>query len=181
MKQMLKTAFSLAAILILAAALTTSMGCKKRARKEPPPPPKDTTEVVVEPVAPTDTTGQGARDEQARMDADRARIQVVYFDYDQSTVRSDQREKVRTNADIFRTWTQWQVSIEGHCDERGTNEYNLALGERRATAAKQALVAEGVDAARVSTISYGEERPADPGQNESAWARNRRAEFRVNP
>ena len=179
MKQMLKTAFSLAAILILAAALTTSMGCKKRARKEPPPPPPvEQPQGDVTPVIP-DTTGQGARDEQARMDADRARIQVVYFDYDQSTVRSDQREKVRTNADIFRTWTQWQVSIEGHCDERGTNEYNLALGERRATAAKQALVAEGVDAARVSTISYGEERPADPGQNESAWARNRRAEFRV--
>ena len=67
--------------------------------------------------------------------------------------------------------------IEGHCDERGTNEYNLALGERRANAAKQYLTTAGVSAGRLSTISYGEERPLDPGRNEAAWARNRRAHF----
>jgi peptidoglycan-associated lipoprotein len=113
------------------------------------------------------------------MDADRARIQTVYFDYDKSDIRSDQRDKIRTDADIFRTWTEWAVTVEGHCDERGTNEYNLALGERRAAAAKQALIAEGVDAARLNTISYGEERPVDPGHDESAWSHNRRAEFKV--
>jgi peptidoglycan-associated lipoprotein len=163
--------------LLIAASLTTS--CKKRARQEPPPPAPPPVEVLPEPVVIPDTTGQAERERQARMDADRARIQTVFFDYDQSNIRSDQRDKVKTNADIFRTWTEWQVNIEGHCDERGTNEYNLALGERRATAAKQALVSEGTDAGRVSTISYGEERPADPGHDETSWARNRRAEFRV--
>jgi len=70
-----------------------------------------------------------------------------------------------------------KVSVEGHCDERGTNEYNLALGERRAKAAYDYLAAQGIDASRLSTVSYGEEKPADPGQNEEAWAKNRRDEF----
>lgn len=177
MKQMLKTTLMVVMVLLIAASLTTS--CKKRARQEPPPPAPPPVDQPQEPVVIPDTTGQAERERQARMDADRARIQTVYFDYDQSNIRSDQRVKVKTNADIFRTWTEWQVNIEGHCDERGTNEYNLALGERRATAAKQALVSEGTDAGRISTISYGEERPADPGHDETSWARNRRAEFRV--
>jgi peptidoglycan-associated lipoprotein len=113
------------------------------------------------------------------MDADRARIVTVYFDYDKSDIRGDQRDRISTNADIFRKWGEWQVSIEGYCDERGTVEYNLALGERRATSAKQALAAAGVDATRITTVSYGEERPADPGHDEAAWAKNRRAEFRI--
>ena len=179
MKQMLKTIFALTMILVIAVGLTTT-GCKKRARQEPPPPPPPPVEQPQEPVVvEPDTTGQAERDRQARMEADRARIQTVYFDYDKSDIRSDQRDKVRTNAEIFRTWTEWQVTVEGHCDERGTNEYNLALGERRATAARQALVAEGIDANRITTISYGEEHPSDPGSNEAAWSRNRRAEYKV--
>jgi peptidoglycan-associated lipoprotein len=113
------------------------------------------------------------------MDADRARIQTVYFDFNKSDIRADQRDKIKTDAEIFRTWTEWQISVEGYCDERGTNEYNLALSERRASAAKQALVAEGIATKRITTVSYGEERPADPGHDESAWSRNRRTEFRV--
>jgi len=178
MKQLWKFTLMLAIVTILAASLA-STGCKKRARVEPPPPPppvEQPAEVI--PAAP-DTTGQAERDRQARMDADRARIQTVYFDYDMADIRADQRDKISTNADIFRTWTEWQVSVEGHCDERGTNEYNLALGDRRAAAAKQALVAAGVAGGRISTISYGEERPLDPGHEESSWARNRRAEFKV--
>jgi peptidoglycan-associated lipoprotein len=72
-----------------------------------------------------------------------------------------------------------RVQVEGHCDERGTNAYNMVLGERRATAAKQYVTTAGVSAGRVSTISYGEERPLDPGHNEAAWAKNRRAHFVV--
>ena len=179
MKQLLKTTLMAAMVIMIAASLTT-IGCKKRARVEPPPPPPPPVEQpVVTPPPPPDTTGQAARELQARMDADRARIQTVYFDYDKSDIRADQRDKVKTNADIFRTWTNWQVNIEGHCDERGTNEYNLALGERRATAAKQALVAEGIAGTRITTISYGEERPVDPGHDEAAWAHNRRAEYKV--
>ena len=164
------------AVLILALAIGVT-GCKKKMPKEaPPPPPK--VEEVAKP-AESDTTGQAARELQAAMDADRARITTVYFDYDMSVIRPDQRDRVTTNAEIFRRWTDWQVSVEGHCDERGTNEYNLALGERRATAAKQALVAAGIEATRITTVSYGEERPADPGHSETAWSKNRRAEFRV--
>lgn len=165
------------AVLVIAMAIGLT-GCKKKMPKEEAPPPPPKVEEVAPPPAP-DTTGQAARERQASMDADRARITAVYFDYDRSDIRADQRDRVTTNAEIFRRWTEWQVSVEGHCDERGTNEYNLALGERRATAAKQALVAAGIDATRINTVSFGEERPADPGQNESAWSKNRRAEFKV--
>jgi peptidoglycan-associated lipoprotein len=73
--------------------------------------------------------------------------------------------------------SQEKIVIEGHCDERGTAEYNIALGERRAKSVKRYLINLGVDSSQLSTISYGEERPADPGHNEAAWAKNRRAEF----
>ncbi|MBI5060111.1 peptidoglycan-associated lipoprotein Pal [candidate division KSB1 bacterium] len=164
----------LLAVFVLAVAISMT-GCKKKTRK--------TTEEVtappaIEEVKPETPTTSGD-DQQSQMDADRQRIQTVYYDYDQSAIRGDQRDKVKTNGEIFKKWADWSISIEGHCDERGTNEYNLALGERRATAAKQALVAEGVAAGRVSTVSYGEERPADPGHSESSWSRNRRAEFRA--
>jgi len=164
------------AVLVIALAVALT-GCKKKMPKEaPPPPPRP----KVEEVAPApDTTGQAARERQAAMDADRARIVTVYFDYDKSEIRADQRDRITTNAEIFRRWTDWPISIEGSCDERGTVEYNLALGERRAMAAKQALVAAGIEAARVSTVSYGEERAADPGHDETAWAKNRRAEFKA--
>lgn len=164
------------AVLVIALAVGLT-GCKKKMPKQAPPPPPKVEEVA--PPPPPDTTGQAERERQAAMEADRNRIATVYFDYDRSEVRADQRTAVNTNADIFRKWTEWNVSIEGHCDERGTSEYNLALGERRATAAKQALVAAGIEATRVTTVSFGEERPVDPGHTESSWARNRRAEFRV--
>ncbi|RPH93587.1 peptidoglycan-associated lipoprotein Pal [candidate division KSB1 bacterium] len=166
-------------ILICMIALAVAVtGCKKKMPKETPPPPPPKVEEVTPPPAP-DTTGQAARELQAQMDADRARIIAVYFDYDRSDIRADQRDRVSTNAEIFRRWTDWQVSVEGHCDERGTNEYNLALGERRAIAAKKALVAAGIDGARISIVSFGEERPADPGHTDAAWSKNRRAEFKV--
>ena len=166
----------LIAVLVIALAVAVT-GCKKKMPPEAPPPPPPRVEEVAPPAP--DTTGQAARERQATMDADRARIVTVYFDYDRSDVRADQRDRIATNAEIFRRWTDWPLSIEGNCDERGTVEYNLALGERRAMAAKQALVAAGIEAARVSTVSYGEERPADPGHDETAWAKNRRAEFRA--
>ena len=164
------------AVLVIALAVAVT-GCKKKMPKEAPPPPPRVEEVAPPPAP--DTTGQAAREQQAAMDADRARIVTVYFDYDKSEIRADQRDRITTNAEIFRRWTDWPVSIEGHCDERGTVEYNLALGERRALAAKQALVAAGIEGARLSTVSYGEERPADPGHDETAWGKNRRAEFKT--
>jgi len=104
-------------------------------------------------------------------------IQNIYFDYDKSNIRTDAREILKTDADIFLKNANAKIVVEGHCDERGTAEYNMALGERRAQETKKYLVNLGVDAARMETISYGKERPADPGHDEKAWAQNRRAQF----
>ena len=98
----------------------------------------------------------------------------VYFDTDQSTVREDGRATLTKQAAWLKQYSNYQITVEGHCDERGTREYNLALGERRATAVRQFLIAQGVPAARLKTISYGKERPEVVGSDEGSWARNRR-------
>jgi peptidoglycan-associated lipoprotein len=99
----------------------------------------------------------------------------VLFDTDRSSVRADQRPILERQAGWMQRFPQVQVTVEGHADERGTREYNLALGQRRANAARDVLVASGVAGARISTISYGKDRPAALGSNEQAWAQNRRA------
>ena len=108
-----------------------------------------------------------------------ALLSTIYFDYDKYNLRDDQRSSLDENARRLREYRpEDNVAVEGHCDERGTVEYNLALGERRATTVKQYLVDSGVAEGRISTISYGEERPADPGHTEGAWSRNRRTELK---
>ena len=102
---------------------------------------------------------------------------VVYFGYDEYTLDSAAREAVQAVAEKLKSGEAKAVVVEGHCDERGSIEYNLALGNRRAEAVKAALVSLGVNKASVSTISYGKERPAVDGSNEEAWSKNRRAEF----
>jgi peptidoglycan-associated lipoprotein len=97
----------------------------------------------------------------------------VYFDFDQSAVREDGRQTLNKQADWLKKYTNYAITIEGKCDERGTREYNLALGERRANSVKQYLVAQGLPAQRINTISYGKERPEVVGSDEGAWARNR--------
>jgi len=104
----------------------------------------------------------------------------VFFDTDMSTIREDGRQTLNRQAEWLKKYTNYQVTVEGHCDERGTREYNLALGERRANAARQYLIAQGVPAARLKTISYGKERPDPVGSDEAAWARNRRAVSALN-
>ncbi|WP_342626621.1 peptidoglycan-associated lipoprotein Pal [Reyranella massiliensis] len=99
----------------------------------------------------------------------------VFFDTDMSTINAEGRQTLNRQAEWLKKYGNYQVTIEGHCDERGTREYNLALGERRANAARQYLIAQGVPAARLKTISYGKERPDPVGSDEAAWARNRRA------
>lgn len=101
---------------------------------------------------------------------------TVNFDFDSSAIRSDSKSLLDGNMGCYQKLTG-PVRIEGHCDERGTTDYNIALGQRRADSVKQYLVRGGVSASRVSTTSYGEERPLDRGGNEGAWARNRRAEI----
>lgn len=116
-------------------------------------------------------SGSAAQTATLMMDED------VYFDFDKSTLTAEARDTLMRKAQWLRANTGVRLTIEGHCDERGTSEYNLALGDRRAEAARIFLVDLGIDPARLTTVSYGEERPADPGHNEQAWAKNRRAHF----
>jgi peptidoglycan-associated lipoprotein len=102
---------------------------------------------------------------------------VVYFDFDSSAIRDDALPIIQAHADYLANNTQVSFTLEGHADERGTREYNLALGERRADAVRRLLIANGVSPAQVRVVSYGEERPAVLGHDESAWSLNRRAEL----
>ncbi len=106
-------------------------------------------------------------------------FRVAYFDYDSYSLRADARDALKTNAVWLKKNKSATIQVEGHCDERGTTEYNLALGERRANAARDYLLKLGVPRSRLSVISYGEERPSDTGHDDSAWSKNRRAVFVV--
>jgi len=120
--------------------------------------------------------------EQAQKEANEKKVfenEKIYFDFDKSDLKSESQTVLKKKADWLREHPAYSLRIEGNCDERGTNEYNLALGERRANSAKKFLLALGIAEERIATISYGEERPADPRHNEEAWAKNRRDEFKL--
>jgi len=102
-------------------------------------------------------------------------LKDIHFDFDKYDIRPGDAALLKENAALLNKYPNVKVQVEGHCDERGTVEYNLALGERRANHAKNYLVSLGISPARISTISYGKEKPLDPSHNEDAWARNRRA------
>lgn len=104
----------------------------------------------------------------------------IHFEFDNSTLTPEAQLILKKKAEWLQNNPEAMSTIEGHCDDRGTNEYNLALGDRRATSAKNFLVDLGISESRLTTISYGEERPADPGKNEEAWAKNRRCHFTIN-
>ena len=106
-------------------------------------------------------------------------VDVIHFDYDKSDIKSEFVRGLESNARWMREHADYQMLIEGHCDERGTNEYNMALGERRAMAARNFLVQQGVDPNRIHIKSWGEEKPVAFGHDETSWSQNRRAEFRV--
>jgi len=108
-------------------------------------------------------------------------IRDINFDFDSSIIRPDAREILKVNADFLLKNRISSIVIEGHCDERGTAEYNMALGQKRAQETKTYLINLGIKESIIRTISYGEERPLDPGNNEEAWAKNRRAHFDVTP
>jgi len=109
--------------------------------------------------------------------AEMFKAETVHFDFDSSVVKSGEKGKVAKVADYLKSNTADAVRVEGNCDERGTEEYNRALGERRALALREELVRLGVDPTRVDTVSYGEDKPVDPGHDESAWRKNRRGDF----
>lgn len=106
-------------------------------------------------------------------------FQPIYFDFDKYNIKTSEYGKLKAIAEYLKNNPAVSILIEGHCDERGTDEYNLVLGEKRALSTRNFLVALGISPKRLYTISYGESRPADPGHNEEAWAKNRRAEFKI--
>jgi len=108
-----------------------------------------------------------------------SQFETVYFDFDKFNLRSDSKSGLDSNYDLLIQFPDVMVKIEGHCDERGTVEYNLSLGEKRATACMDYLIGLGIDASKISTISYGKEKPVDGGHSEAAWGKNRRCEFKI--
>jgi len=126
---------------------------------------------------PTDNATKAPQEETIQP-ASAPSLEPVYFDTDQAVLRADARASLEARAEAIRQHPELGVvTIQGHCDERGSDEYNLALGERRAAAVKRYLVGLGVPASRLETVSYGEDRPAVPGHDESAWRYNRRSEL----
>ncbi len=132
---------------------------------EPPPPPPPPVEPPPPPPPPP-VINEG-------------NFVTVYFDFDEYNIRGDQKSALDNNVTVMNEFADAVIKIEGHCDERGTVEYNLALGDKRANSVKEYLVNLGIGADRIEIISYGKERPANTGHDEGAWAKNRRAEFRV--
>ncbi|PKN37076.1 MAG: peptidoglycan-associated lipoprotein [Deltaproteobacteria bacterium HGW-Deltaproteobacteria-2] len=146
--------------------------------------PTDTTKQSDSTDAPTGTTNiqETANEQSSLMEATaKSPISDINFDYDSSSIRPDAREILKTNADYLLKHKTSLVVVEGHCDERGTAEYNMALGQKRAQETKKFLVNLGIQESIIKTVSYGEERPLDPNNNEEAWDKNRRAHFVVTP
>jgi peptidoglycan-associated lipoprotein len=158
-----------AVVVCLGALLILGVACSRKPKPVVVPPTQETktTTDTSKPVEITPVT-----EPQAVLE-----LKDVFFDYDRFVLRDDSRDALNDNGKLLVDNPVTKTLLEGHCDERGTVEYNLALGERRANAVKGYLVQYGVDAARLSTISYGEERPFVPGHDESAWSQNRRVHF----
>jgi peptidoglycan-associated lipoprotein len=143
---------------------------------EAPPPPAPPAPIAEKPVVTPPPVVEDPMTTRSIDDLNReSPMRIVYFDYDSAELSADGRAALDANAAILKKYPTWTITIEGHCDERGTAEYNLALGERRAVAAQSYLVALGIPASRLKTVSYGKEFPFDPGHDEAAWAKNRRA------
>lgn len=176
---------------VVALLLMTVAACAKQqppvARPAPPPATTDATGVPTPPLPPEpvsepvpvppmpeeDEIGTRSLDDLNRDSP----LQPAFFAYDASEVTPEAQAALQANAALLRKYPTWQITIEGHCDERGTAEYNLALGERRAATARDYLVSLGIAADRLRTVSYGKEFPFEPGSDEGAWAKNRRAHF----
>jgi peptidoglycan-associated lipoprotein len=181
MKNLVKT------VTLAAAAAALVVACSPKPKPEPPPPaPAETptpTVVTLEPTpAPTPrATPRSMEDDIKAMSLDRVSsyLKPEFYDYDKADLRGDARDVLSANASWLKSHASVLFTIEGHSDERGTAQYNLALGDRRANAAKEYLVSLGVDAGRIKTVSYGKERPFATGHDEDSWAKNRRAHFVV--
>jgi peptidoglycan-associated lipoprotein len=171
--------------LIILLARSFSISCKKKPQEVPPPPPQAKEQPQVEKVEPPVVKEPVLSEEEIFLQKSLEQINRekplanIYFDYDKSVIRDDAKPVLETNAAWLKRFPTIKILIEGHCDERGTEEYNLALGEKRAKAALDYLVMLGIPADRMKTISYGKSQPIDPGHNEAAWQQNRRDQFTI--
>ena len=183
----------------LGAAVVAAASCGGNPPPQTPTPNADSAAAAARARADSEAAAQAERDRQAREEADRVARQktadsiaalgraseevrstlaaMIHFDYDKSNIRSDDMGTLDQKVAILQANPDLKIRIGGHCDERGSDEYNLALGNRRAQSAKQYLVSHGIDASRIETQSWGEEKPLVDGHDESAWSQNRRDEF----
>jgi len=166
------------ALVLGLALLLTGASCAKRAVKAPPaPPPTPPIESPAPTPPPTPPPPPPPPTPPPPPQVTAADFQPAFFDYDAYALRDDARAALDQDARLLRENANLQITIEGHCDERGTVEYNQALGEKRAQAARDYLTGAGTDASRIQIVSYGKERPFEPGHDEAAWSKNRRAHF----
>ena len=187
-----RSATGVAAVFILTMALVMGACGKKTspvvrpmpepslpaATPAPAPTPTPPQPVTEQPIVPPEPVAEASIDSKPLDELNReGLLKPVFFELDASDLSSDAQQALNQNAALLKEHSTWAITIEGHCDERGTAEYNLALGERRAVAARTYLVSLGIAADRLHTVSYGKEFPFDPAHTESAWAKNRRAHF----
>ncbi len=191
----------LSLLLLGGIAVVAVAACGGGAPPQPVTPQQNVDSIAQAEKARQDSIDRAAADARAREEAERQRQQriadslaamgktteavrtmvatMIHFDYDKSNIRSEDASILDQKVAILQANPNLRIRISGHCDERGSDEYNLALGNRRATASKQYVVSHGIDAGRIETVSYGEERPLAQGHDEAAWAQNRRDEFEI--
>jgi peptidoglycan-associated lipoprotein len=194
--QLFRVSVCLLSLLVILTACTPKLKPVDEPADTPPPSsaiqpgqqvaPPDTGEVEEvsepwggEPVATEEKLGVTAMEARAQEFNEQEVLGDIFFSFDKSDLSEEARGRLAAHARWLRAHAEFGLLIEGHCDERDTDEYNLALGDRRANSARDYLILLGIDAQRLQTISYGEERPVDPGHTEAAWAKNRRGHFVV--
>ncbi|EPR37045.1 peptidoglycan-associated lipoprotein [Desulfovibrio sp. X2] len=169
-------------VVLMIAVMAAAMGCSsKQAKTEQPAVSNDDAARRAEEEAMRQRQlEEQRRREAAAMAAAQQEIgRMIHFDFDKYDLKPEARSILQAKAQVLKQYANLKIVIEGYCDERGTEEYNLALGERRAKSAYEFLVLMGIQGNRMTTVSYGKSRPLDPAHNEVAWAKNRRCEFKV--
>ena len=161
-------------VLVIIGSMFLGLACNP-----PPPEPETTTPAVTPTPADTTPTPPPPPPPPPKPKLQASQLKTVYFDFDKFNLRPDAREALDYDANLLKEFPDAMVRLEGNCDERGTVEYNLSLGEKRANAVRDYLIGLGVSPNRMTTISYGEERPVDPAHTEAAWAKNRRVDFAI--
>jgi peptidoglycan-associated lipoprotein len=164
---------------LVAAVTLVNIGCGGRPQPETPEPMNHEIPSVEPPIIPSSVNVEPISENQLDRSQRATLEERISFAFDQWELSSAARERLSAKVEILRAHPELSLRVEGHADERGSDEYNLALSNRRSAAAMRFLVNQGIATERLGAVGYGEEQPLDPAENESAWARNRRAEFRV--